>query len=491
MLDARYLNRVGAKVSKANDKESTPPIELVGTRLLDRYLVEKKLAAGGMSVIFRGQDERLSRPVCVKVFLGLGPERAEYRTIYEHFVQEAFTLSQLRHPNTIRIYDFGYLASEPKSPFFVSEFMDQGTLLDHLRKEGTLSPMEALEILEPVAGALSEAHARGVIHRDIKPSNILFGAAGPKRVVKLADFGIAKSYPGFDEGTIPNRAAQTQTVSGSRISLYSLGWASPEQVRSRRVGPPSDVFSLGLLFAFMLTGKKLLAHLDLVGTVKLFSEGDGYVEKELEALNVPKSISGVIVRACRIDPHARYATVDEFLADASLAVKSLSAPRRSDSTAVREAPTDPSAVQLVNLGEPELLVAGRKVQVVRVDDYVDIGGEDGVAPGPARFRVTFLPSLGSGARVHVKGQNCFLRMKKGRPVGAVDLTGDADLELVAADRSRVDVVHCRFGLQKGESWGFVLQGTALAVPLAQAAEAVLVDLGPGRELILLYRAPAV
>src|SRR5688572_31943046 len=149
-----------------------------------------------MSVVYRGQDTRLHRPVCIKVFFRLDGNTAGYQKAYDHFVQEAFALSQLAHPNTLRIYDFGHLDQEPHSPFQVSELLTGGTVSHHVRRAGPFTPSGALDILEAVIGALSEAHARGVIHRDIKPSNVLFGSAGPRRVVKLADFGIAKALAG-------------------------------------------------------------------------------------------------------------------------------------------------------------------------------------------------------------------------------------------------------------------------------------------------------
>src|SRR5882757_11529628 len=89
--------------------EDTPPVIKVGDVVLDRYRVVEQIASGGHSVVFRGTDERLHRPVCIKVFSGLGGKSGVGRTSYEHFVQEAFALSRLTHPNTLRIYDFGHL----------------------------------------------------------------------------------------------------------------------------------------------------------------------------------------------------------------------------------------------------------------------------------------------------------------------------------------------------------------------------------------------
>src|SRR5262245_38322259 len=105
---------------------------LVGDRLLDRYVVAERLESGGTSVVYRAVDERLSRPVCIKVFHTIRHKEGIYRTSYEHFIQEAFALSKLTHPNTLRIYDFGHLpggAFELEgAPFQVSEFMSGGTL---------------------------------------------------------------------------------------------------------------------------------------------------------------------------------------------------------------------------------------------------------------------------------------------------------------------------------------------------------------------------
>src|SRR6267154_2385192 len=116
------------KTPKAPDQ---PAIKVgVGDMVLDRYRVVEQIASGGHSVVFRGTDERLSRPVCIKVFSGLGGKSGVGRTSYEHFVQEAFALSRLTHPNTLRIYDFGHLGSKDAEgmPIQVCEYMNGGTL---------------------------------------------------------------------------------------------------------------------------------------------------------------------------------------------------------------------------------------------------------------------------------------------------------------------------------------------------------------------------
>ena len=112
-------------------RHQVPPLAIkLGDVVLDRYRIVEQIASGGHSVVFLGQDERLSRPVCIKVFSGLGGDTGVGRTSYEHFVQEAFALSRLTHPNTLRIYDFGHLG--PKD----AEGTDQCCCAHRRRRKG-------------------------------------------------------------------------------------------------------------------------------------------------------------------------------------------------------------------------------------------------------------------------------------------------------------------------------------------------------------------
>ncbi|MEM9490552.1 MAG: protein kinase, partial [Myxococcota bacterium] len=137
---------------------------------MDRYYVVERIASGGHSIVYRGEDERLSRPVCIKVFHRLKSKDGIYQTAYEHFVQEAFALSKLTHPNTLRIYDFGYLPGTGDTargaPYQVSEFMNHGTLSSMVKQHGPTATTDAVQVVSAIGGALSEAHECGIIHRD-------------------------------------------------------------------------------------------------------------------------------------------------------------------------------------------------------------------------------------------------------------------------------------------------------------------------------------
>src|SRR5689334_10337178 len=197
----------------------------VGDVVLDRYKVVEQIGSGGHSVVYRGTDERLNRPVCIKIFSGLGGDTGVGRTSYEHFVQEAFALSRLTHPNTLRIYDFGHLGSKEAAgmPLQVCEYMNGGTLSNIIREQGKQSLDETVRVTTAMCAALSEAHALGIVHRDIKPQNILFGSVGGNRLPKLADFGIAK-WQDEGEQNKQQRAEDTAIVAGQRLAMYSPSW---------------------------------------------------------------------------------------------------------------------------------------------------------------------------------------------------------------------------------------------------------------------------
>jgi serine/threonine protein kinase len=293
-----------------------------GDLVLDRYRVIEHVATGGHSEVYRGRDERLSRPVCIKIFSKFPDDPGVWRTAYEHFVQEAFALSRLTHPNTLRIYDFGHLSSsgdqrtlsEIGTPLQVSEFMNGGTLSQLVREKGAQPVAETLRLATAMCEALDEAHEVGLVHRDIKPQNILFAAAGASRVAKLADFGIAKwlddsSPPGSSEARISvdfsERAGDTQVVAGIKMAMYSPSWAAPEQLAGKIIGPPADIYSLAVVIVYMLTGRAIFAEEDVQrGYRKRRRLGD-VLREAIGPLGLPSEAVQVLTRALAFSPEDR------------------------------------------------------------------------------------------------------------------------------------------------------------------------------------------
>ena len=470
------------------------PFELVGTQLMGRYAVEERLTRGGMSVVYRGNDDRLQRPVCIKVFFGLDPAKPSYRAVYEHFVQEAFALSQLRHPNALRIYDFGYLEDDGGTPFQVAEYLEGGTLTGYVKRKKRLTFEEMMQILEPVAGALSEAHSYGIVHRDIKPSNILFGRAGPSDIVKLADFGIAKAFIDSEIARrFPHGAADTNVAAAAGVSFYSLSWAAPEQLRGQDVSPATDVFALGLLVAWMLTGEEVYPELDMMQTFDMRMQGDALVDRVLGELGLPQAIRDVLTKACRDDVAKRFASADHLVMALREARRDIeweeSTARGHRAGKGPDAPSAPATPALVvqSLRNPEILAAGRRVRLVEVPHEVVLGAGASFVQSPGRLRITVLPHAGMGSRLHVKGLNCFVAKGGGRSSSAVDVWADTQLELCGSDRVKLDLVQVHFGKIQDHVRTFRLESGALTVPLTVAPVSLVLDYGPGREIVLLYQ----
>ncbi len=496
--------------------EHNDPLHLTGARLLDRYEVEAAIASGGMAVIYRGRDLRLHRPVCIKVFHRLQRSAASYRTAYEHFVQEAFALSQFLHPNTLRIFDFGYLERAGEPPFQISELLDSGTLAQRVRREGALTPAAALEILEPIAGALSEAHDRGIVHRDIKPSNILFGMAGAHRVVKLCDFGIAK----VSDDDAPGRA-DTSCGAGPSVKLFSPAWAAPEQLDGLAVGPATDVYALGLVLAYMLLGRAVfsIGRDDDVALTR--AESERTIARVLDAGNLDHDLVELIEAACRDDVARRLGSAGDLAAGlrriltARAAASNLRTlplpapptelvprPRLAEATpapapmiAEGSRPDVPAigarpALRVDLAGDAEVLVAGRRLRMIPMStETIDLGGDGPHVRSAARFRLTRMPSSGAGVRLNLRGLNCFVARSGGRPSTALDIDADVEVHLLAPDRRALDDLRCTLGRAGDDAWLFDVGAVSVAVP--DGAGIAVLDLGPGRELFLLHRGQQV
>ncbi|HVK82527.1 MAG TPA: protein kinase [Kofleriaceae bacterium] len=292
----------------------------VGDVVLERYRVVEQIGSGGHSVVFRGQDERLSRPVCIKVFSGIAGSSGVGRTSYEHFVQEAFALSRLTHPNTLRIFDFGHLGSN-EEPVQVCEYMNGGTLAQAVRERGPQPLAETVRVIGAMCAALAEAHALGIVHRDIKPQNILFGTSGGDALPKLADFGIAKwSADAEDSG---QRAGDTAIVAGQKLAMYSPSWAAPEQLAGQPVSGATDIYSLAVVAIYMLSGKAIFADEDVYAGYKKRRRADELVRTTLDPLGLPPRLIELLTHALAFAPTQRVGSVEELARGLATALEPL------------------------------------------------------------------------------------------------------------------------------------------------------------------------
>src|ERR1044071_6277772 len=320
--------------SKAPRGSEPPPLAVqIGDIVLDRYRIVEHIASGGHSVVFRGQDERLSRPVCIKVFSGMGGNSGVGRTSYEHFVQEAFALSRLTHPNTLRIYDFGHLGTRDAEgmPLQVCEYMNGGTLSHIVREQGRQSLAETVRVVNAMCLALAEAHALGIVHRDIKPQNILFGAVAGNKLPKLADFGIAKWSA--DDDNRQQRAEDTAIVAGQKLAMYSPSWAAPEQLAGQPVSPATDIYPLACVAVYMLSGKAIFADEDVYAGYRKRRHAADLVTSALSPFDVPAAAVESLSKALAFDPRSRLPRVEDLAQQLAAALAPAEPPKPSDSAA--------------------------------------------------------------------------------------------------------------------------------------------------------------
>jgi serine/threonine protein kinase len=193
---------------------------LVGSLVLDRFLIERRIGSGGFGVVYEAWDGRLERPVAVKAI-------EQHGEAGKRVLREAQAAARLNHPGIVTLYEMG---EEDGNALLVSELCE-GDTLAHLATEDALSDREIGEIGADLCEALDHAHSRGVIHRDIKPQNVQIVDGQPR--AKLMDFGIA---------LVADAAGLTQT--GDVVG--TLAYMSPEQAEGREAGPEADVYSLAL-----------------------------------------------------------------------------------------------------------------------------------------------------------------------------------------------------------------------------------------------------
>lgn len=217
--------------------------ELGEHRRLGQYTLEQQIGEGGMGKVFRARHEFLKRPTAIKL---LRPELVDKQNI-ARFEREASIASELTHPNTIDIYDYGIT---PEGIFyFVMEYIDGLSLAELVEQNGPLSPARVIYLIKQVAGSLVEAHDAGLIHRDLKPQNIMVCRRGGKSdVVKVLDFGLVKQ----------TQASESVQLTAPALLAGTPLYIAPERIRDpSSATPQTDIYSLGAVTYFLLTGRNV------------------------------------------------------------------------------------------------------------------------------------------------------------------------------------------------------------------------------------------
>jgi TolB-like protein/predicted Ser/Thr protein kinase len=258
---------------------------------ISHYRILEKLGEGGMGVVYKAEDTKLSRPVALKF---LPPHLLASDTDRQRFLNEAQTAARLSHPGICTVYEIDTIGEHT---FIAMEFI-QGEDLAHEIASGPLEFERAAEIALDLCGALREAHASGVIHRDIKPSNVMISEKG--RTV-LLDFGVArlKGDP---------KVTRTGTMVGTS------GYMSPEQVRGETVDHRTDIWSLGVVLYQMLTGQLPFKADHEAAVMYAIANEDAPPISDIRP-TVPAALQEIVEKALEKNVADRYHNIDAFQAD--------------------------------------------------------------------------------------------------------------------------------------------------------------------------------
>lgn len=231
---AAPISPAKSATAKAPDRSSPHLITdpLVGMVIDGRYRVVSLLARGGMATVYTGYDNRLERPVAIKV---MHPHLAESEDYVQRFRREARAAARIIHPSVVSVFDQGIVGG---SGYLVMELVSGTNLRQQLNTEGAFTLGYALDVTEAILRALAQAHRNGVVHRDIKPENVLVPAEGP---VKVVDFGLA-------------RAASDVSAASTGSVLGTVAYLAPELVSDTEPDGRCDLYALGIMLHEMLTG---------------------------------------------------------------------------------------------------------------------------------------------------------------------------------------------------------------------------------------------
>ena len=287
----------------------------------DRYELRALAGSGGMADVSLAYDRVLGRDVALKL---LKDRYAQDEDFVERFRREARSAAALSSPFIVPVFDRGETSD---GAYYISmEYLPGGTLEDRIAGAGRLPPREAVEVAVQVAEALQAAHGRGVVHRDVKPGNVLLTRSGH---AKVADFGIA-------------RAAEATTISEPGDILGSARYMSPEQAAGERVGPASDLYSLGVFLYEMLTGSVPFAVATPTDVPAEHAKGPPRRPSEVNA-EVPEVLDALVMRLLSASPKDRHGGSAELLGELGRVKNGLPPAAPSPNEATTEALGGPMA----------------------------------------------------------------------------------------------------------------------------------------------------
>lgn len=266
--------------------------EIEHQKQLGPYTLEGKIGEGGMGEVYRAQHALLRRPTAVKL---IRPERVDPETL-QRFEREVRTTSRLTHPNTVTVYDYGRTPNG--TLYYAMELLEGATLRQIVELTGPLPPGRVAQILAMVASALAEAHAIDLIHRDVKPSNIILTTqGGVPDVAKVVDFGLVKELSPDPEHP---ELSQNAVLAGTPLYM------APELTKNpSRPSPGSDLYALGAVGYFLLTGKHLFGGGSVFEILLRHVQKSPPSPSEARGEALPEELEALVLELLAKDPAER------------------------------------------------------------------------------------------------------------------------------------------------------------------------------------------
>ncbi|MFT3767810.1 MAG: protein kinase [Minicystis sp.] len=332
---ARFCAKCGALLPAEQTEENDP---LIGSVVGGRFRIIGILGEGGMGRVYNGEQQMGTsvRKVAVKTLLA---QYAKDPQVVARFMRECGTVSELEHPNTIKVHDFG---QTPSGELYIAMELLTGVSLEKALESGPIAPDRVDKILSQICGSLQEAHDKGIVHRDLKPANIyLTTRAGEEDYVKVLDFGIAKR----DEKHSKHESKLTQ----QGTVLGTPPYMSPEQFRGQDLDMRSDIYSLGVMAYEMLTGRLPFdADTPWAWATQHMTAQPFPFETVPLGSQVPAKMKAAVMRALSKDKNQRQQSVKEFFEEFTMGggrTTGLGMPR-------------PSAADLAAMSSPSIASGG-------------------------------------------------------------------------------------------------------------------------------------
>ena len=270
------------------------PVYAPGTMIGGRYRIDKAIARGGCSIVYRGTHVAMGRTVALKIMIldeSAGQGGVAWR---ERFRREARLASQLRHPNTITTFDYGQDSEHVW--YIVMEWVEGASLRNVIRDHGAIEARRAVRITLQILDSLEEAHDQSILHRDLKPSNIMITREDSGDEAKVLDFGLAKIDP-----RVLGEEAIKLTRDGDFVGTPR--YAAPEQLKGLELTKASDIYGVGMVMWEMLTGAPAVPEIDFAVCVQHHLGPTPWVVPDDAA---PPALAVLVERALKKDPSKRF-----------------------------------------------------------------------------------------------------------------------------------------------------------------------------------------